>query len=179
MTWIKATGDGPAILAGLHSQATHEAIMRPITLWLSLALLLGVPASSAFAQQHTHAAPAATTGTVPAQRYVTDATLRQQMREIHGEVLALAGHEHTGLTPELASRSADQITGHVNTIIVNCRLPPDADAALHVIIGQLLQDASLLKKDPGSLEAIPRMRHALEQYARQFDDPGFPDSPAG
>lgn len=153
--------------------------MRPVTLSLSLVLLLGVPASSAFAQQHAHAAPAATAGTVPAQRYVTDATLRQQMREIHGEVLALGRYGHTRLTPELASRSADRITGHVNTIIVNCKLPPDADAALHVIIGQLLQDASLLKQDPGSLEAIPRMRRALDQYARQFDDPGFPDSPAG
>lgn len=153
--------------------------MRPITLLLSLALLLGVPASSAFAQQHAHAAPATTSGAIPAQRYVTDATLRQQMREIHGEVLALGRYGPTRLTPELASRSADRITGHVNTIIANCKLPPDADAALHVIIGQLLQDASLLKKDAGGPDAVPGMRHALEQYARQFDDPGFPDSPAG
>ena len=112
------------------------------------------------------------------QRYATDATLRQQMREIHGVVQALGHYQPGHLTPDVAARLSDQVTGHVNTIIINCRLLPDADQALHHIIGPLLQDASALKADPRRLDAIAGMRKALDQYAHQFDGPGFPASPA-
>jgi hypothetical protein len=141
---------------------------------LALVALLGAPAASALAQQHAHAAPPASTTAAPAQPYVTNATLRQQMREIHGVVQALDHYEHDHITPELAARLADQVTGHVNTIIVNCKLPPDADEALHHIIGPLLQGASALKANPQQRDAIAGMHEALDQYARQFDDPGFP-----
>lgn len=151
--------------------------MRSMILSFGLALVLGLPAASALAQQHAHATAAASTTAAPAQRYATDATLRRQMREIHGVVQSL-GHPVRGqISPELPTRSADAVTGHVNTIIVNCKLPPDADEALHHIIGPLLQDASALKAGPRRLEAIAGMRKALDQYARQFDDPGFPESP--
>ena len=152
--------------------------MRPTILSLGLIALLGLPAVPALAQEHVHATPAASTTAAPEQRFATDATLRRQMREIHGVVQALGHYEHDHITPELAARLSDQVTGHVNTIIVNCKLPPDADEALHHIIGPLLQDASALKADPRRLDAIAGMRKALDQYARQFDDPGFPASPA-
>jgi hypothetical protein len=152
--------------------------MRPTILSLTLIVLLGLPAASALAQEHVHAAPVASTTAASVQRYATDTTLRQQMREIHGVVQALGHYEHDPITPELAARLSDQITGHVNTIIVNCKLPPQADEALHHIIGPLLQDASALKANPQRLDAIAGMRKALDQYAQQFDDPGFPASPA-
>ncbi len=152
--------------------------MRPTILSLALVALLGAPAASAQAQQHAHTAPTASTTATSAQRYATDATLRQQMREIHGVLLRLSHYEHDHITPELAARLADQVTGHVNTIIVNCKLPPNADEALHHIIGPLLQDASALKADPQRLDAIAGVRKALDQYAQQFDDPGFPESAA-
>ncbi len=149
--------------------------MRPTILSLGLIALLGTPATAVLAQEHAHATPSASTAATTVQRHATDATLRQQMREIHGVVQTL---EHDHLTAERAARLADQVTGHVNTIIANCRLPPDADEALHHIIGPLLQDASALKSDPQRRDAIAGMRRALDQYARQFDDPGFPESPA-
>lgn len=148
--------------------------MRFIDIALGLVLLAGAPATIALAQQHVHPAPAAaSTNAAPTQRYATDATLREQMREIRGNVLALERHGHGRIPSEVATQLADEITGHVNTIIVNCKLPPDADAALHDIIGSLLQNASALKADPGRSDAVAGMRKALDQYARTFDDPGF------
>src|SRR5574337_1175186 len=89
--------------------------------------LPGAPATVALAQLHVHPAPAAaSTNAAPTQRYATDATLREQMREIRGNVLALERHGHGRIPSEVATRLADQVTGHVNTIIVNCKLPPDA-----------------------------------------------------
>ena len=152
--------------------------MRPTILSLGLIALLGTPATAVLAQEHAHATPSASTAATTVQRHATDATLRQQMREIHGVVQALGHHPPGPLSPDVAARLSDQITGHVNTIIVNCKLPPNADEALHHIIGPLLQDASALKADPQRRDAIAGMRRALDQYARQFDDPGFPESPA-
>lgn len=148
--------------------------MRFIAAALGLVLLVGAPATIVLAQEHNHPAPTATSSrVVPAQRYATDATLREQMRAIRGNVLALDHYGHAHITKELATQLADQITGHVNTIIVNCKLPPDADAALHGIIGPLLQNASALKADPGRNDAVTAMHKALDQYARTFDDPDF------
>lgn len=152
--------------------------MRPISLALGLVPLLGAFAVPALAQQHAHPTPPATTASAtPAQRYVTDATLRQQMREIHGAVAMLEQGPGDHASPQQTTRLADQVTGNVNTIIVNCKLPPDADAALHLIIGPLLRDASAIKANPARRDAVAGMREALQQYARQFDDPGFPDAP--
>ena len=150
--------------------------MRHASVAFGFFLLASLPASIALAQQHAHGASTATISAAPTQHYATDATLREQMRAIRENVLAL---EHPGsgnVTKDLAVQTADRITGHVNTIIINCKLPPDADAALHNIIGSLLQHASALKADPGRSGAVAGMRKALDQYARTFDDPGFAQS---
>lgn len=146
--------------------------MRSAVLSIAFIAALGATAPQALAQSHAHHVSAAAS-TAPAQRYATDATLRQQMREIRGEVEALGQYERDPVKPEMAARRAGRIIGHVNTIIVNCKLPPDADEALHLIIGPLLQHAAALQSDPKKLDAIPPMREALVKYASQFDDPGF------
>lgn len=150
--------------------------MRPVILSIALVAALGAAAPQALAQSQTHHASAAAS-TAPERRYATDATLRQQMREIRGEVEALGQYERDPAKPEVAARRAGQIIGHVNTIVVNCKLPPDADEALHLIIGPLLQHAAALQADPKRLDAIPPMREALAKYASQFDDPGFAEAP--
>lgn len=148
--------------------------MRTIAIGLGFALFAALPASIAFARQPALDAPvAASTRTAPAQRYATDATLREQMREIRDSVLALEHAPHGHINPELASQAADRITGNVNIIIVNCKLPADADAALHDIIGPILKDANALKSDSGRTDAVAGLRESLARYARQFRDPGF------
>lgn len=147
--------------------------MRPALLPLSLIVLLAASVPLAQAQEHQHAMPSQPVATVPAHGYTTDATLRQQMREIRTEVAAIGDFQQgRGARPQ-AIDAAGRITGHVNTIIVNCKLPPDADAALHAIIGPMLQNASALKANPDEPDAVANLRGLLDQYAREFNDPGF------
>lgn len=147
--------------------------MRSAGMAFGLFLLAGLPVSLVLAQQHVPHPSASSASAVATQRFATDATLREQMRAIRGNVLAFEHYGDGHITRELAAQLADQITGHVNTIIVNCKLPPAADAALHDIIGALLLNASALKADPGRSDAIAGMRKTLDQYSRTFDDPGF------
>jgi hypothetical protein len=145
--------------------------LLPLTL-LCVAGLTGMPAH---AENHTshhlpdaarHAAP--TTG----QGWGTDVPLREGMQDVRAAVDALGHYEHGHMGPEQAVVLAEKIESDVRDIIANCKLAPDADAALHAIIVPLMQNAGALKREPHKLEAIAPMRQALEQYARQFDDPG-------
>lgn len=150
--------------------------MRNIAFSLGVIALLAMPPTQVSAQQHGHPASAPATRTTPAHRYATDTTLREQMRAIRTEVAALENTGSGSAVAHAGQAGADRMIGHVNTIITNCRLPPDADAALHKIIGPILQDASTLKSQPTNAAAIAGIRQALERYAWQFDDPGFSDS---
>jgi len=143
-------------------------------LLLPLALLCATFPAFAHGDARDAAAVAAPEAATP--RWTTDAPLRAGMRGIHAAVEALGHYEHGHIGPEQATVLANQIEGHVQAIIANCRLAPDADATLHAILVPLLHNASALKAEPTSLRLIPPMRRALAEYARRFDDPDFADA---
>lgn len=147
--------------------------MHPLSS-IVLVAALGLAAPQAFAQHDAHhAQPAARTATpAPAQRFATDATLREEMQGIRSAVTGLEHYTHGHIGEEQAVQLAGQIQAGVNTIVANCKLPPDADAALHTIIVPLMQNAGALKQDPKNLASIKPMQEAMAAYAQQFDDPG-------
>lgn len=141
--------------------------MRTTLLVLSLLLASGGVA----AQEHVHPHATPTLANAPTQRYATDAVLRMHMHEIRTAVGALEHYEHGHMGPEQARALAGGIQDHVRGIVASCKLPPEADAALHAIIAPLSQHAAALEQDPKALAEIPPMREALATYAQQFDDP--------
>jgi hypothetical protein len=151
--------------------------MRTVVLsWLLPVALLATAAAPVLAQDHGHAQHAPAAAAAPAQRWATDAPLREGMAGIRAAVEALGHYEMGHMGPEQAAEQAARIQAHVRDIIANCKLAPEADAALHLIIAPLMQQAAALQADPRKLEAIAPMRDALAAYARQFDDPQFADA---
>jgi hypothetical protein len=145
--------------------------MRSLMLLLALAL----PAAAHdhdHAHDHAHQAGTAATATAAVQRWNTDAPLREGMGRIRHAVDALQHYEHGHIGPEQAVQLAAGIERDVGFIVAHCKLEPRADAALHPILGALMHGAQALKAKPTELAAIPPMRSALHDYARQFDDPG-------
>lgn len=146
--------------------------MRTV-LFAALAAGLGL-ASPAIAQHHDHhPPPAAAQAEAPAQRFATDPVLRENMRGIRKSVDALAHYDHGHIGPKEVAMLAGNVEGHVDDIIANCKLPPDADAALHAVIVPLKRNAAELKADPTRMAPAAAMRESLAQYRRQFDDPGL------
>lgn len=144
--------------------------MRALSAFAMLAALAGVPLAHA---QHPHHAAAAPAAEAPAERFAADAVLSEHMQGIRSAVEGLGHYEHGHMGPEMAAQLAGQVEDHVRAIIASCKLPPEADAALHTIIVPLLQNAGALKQDPANLALIPPMRDALARYGAQFDDPAF------
>ena len=138
---------------------------------LLLAAALGLSAPLAFAQDHAHqhAAPAAQ-ATAPAQRYATDAPLRENMAAIREIVQTLEHAEHSQLADAEVSMLAGKVNHHVNQIIANCKLPPDADAALHEIIVPMVQEAGKLKNAPQDLSPVAALREGLATYDARFKE---------
>lgn len=142
--------------------------MRNI-LFVALAAGLAFAAPQAGAQHHDHH-QAAATAPAPAQRYATDAPLRAHMGGIRTAVTALEHGEHGHLDAAQVRILAESIQAHVRGIVAECKLPPDADAALHGIIAPLAANAEKLKADPADSGAIAPMRAALASYDASFDE---------
>lgn len=139
---------------------------------VALVVALGLSAPLAFAQHHQHHPAPAATAAAPAQRFATDAPLRKYMQSIRTRVAALEHGEHGHLDAGQVATLATGIQGDIGNIVAECKLPADADAALHGIIASLALDADKLKTDPKAAGAVASLRAALDAYAVQFDDPG-------
>lgn len=145
--------------------------MRNI-LAIALAASLGTLAPQAIAQHHDHhSASAPATRAAPAVRYATDAPLRKGMADIRTAVGTLEHGRHGHLDAAQVRTLAGDIERAIGTIIAECKLAPEADAALHGIIGGLGQGIAALKENPSDLAPVAGMRAALDDYARRFDDP--------
>lgn len=148
-----------------------------------IGVLLCAMAWPAVAQDHAahHPTTPATTAAQPGprQRWATDAPLRKGMAEIRTAVDALRHYEHGSIGPEQAATLATAVEAQVAYLVANCRLEPEADAALHAIIARLMQGAAALKADATDMAAVATLRQALEDYPRQFDDPGWTATPGG
>ena len=140
-----------------------------------LAAILAAMSSSAVVHAqhvHAHAAPVPASHSMAAA-WATDAPLRAGMRGARDVVAALEHGPHGHLDPAQVQRLAAQLEGHVQGIFAECKLEPQADAALHEILLPLLAGARSLAADPADLRPVASMQLALDAYSRGFDDPGF------
>lgn len=145
--------------------------MRTALLPLLLLAFAG-PAAAQHAGHHPQAAPPAA-APAPAKRFATDERLREDMAAIRTAVEGLDHFRMGHVDADEARRLAAEVQARVNDIIAHCKLPPEADAALHTVIVPLMQSAAALQKDLARTDALAPMQDALARYARQFDDPDF------
>lgn len=130
---------------------------------------------AAHAAHATHRAPDATrpAGT-SAQRWASDAALREGMGRVQVALRELH-HHAAGHAPAAAvQEQATQIEAAIRFLFANCKLAPDADAALHQILLPLLKAAQRLQNNPADHDAIAALHTAVAAYPLQFDDPGWP-----
>lgn len=126
---------------------------------------------------HEHGAAAATLQLNAGQKWETDAALRQAMGNIRQAMVGSlhAIHENR-LSKSGYAGLAKKVENEVGYIVANCKLEPQADAQLHLIVAELLEGAGEMagkvktgKRQDGAVRVIG----ALEKYGRYFADPGF------
>ena len=147
---------------------------------LPFALACAFFATPALAQQATshadhaaHARHAATAAEAPAQRWSTDAPLRAGMREIRAATAQLAQRRAGHLEAGQGTAAAARIDVAIRNMIANCKLDPQADAALHGLLAKFMAGADAARSGRFSPADLNSMQQALARYPELFDDPGW------
>jgi hypothetical protein len=145
------------------------------TTLFALLLVLAIPVAQAqHEHEHDDHAAAAAPASNPPQRFETDAALREGMGRIHEALNALRHYEMGHMPESIAVEKVDEIKSSIDYLFANCKLPPDADAALHIILAPLLGAVQSFEKNPKDMTAVTHMREAVDDYPHRFNDPEWP-----
>lgn len=104
----------------------------------------------------------------------TDAPLRKAMGEIRQSIASSlhAIHENK-FSAQAYGGLAKKVEGAVGDIVANCKLPPAADAQLHIVVADLLAGAEQMAGKARRMNGAVKVIGALDNYGKYFDDPGF------
>lgn len=131
------------------------------------------------AQHADHAAHRQAAETkAPAQRWATDAPLREGMRDIREATELLNHYEMGHLDATQRDNAVEQIDAAIKNMVANCKLKPDADAALHGLLGKFMAGADAARKGKFTKAELTPMQQALARYPQLFDDATWSDDDA-
>lgn len=107
-------------------------------------------------------------------KWAVDAPLSRAMNNIRN---AMAKETHAIHANELAEEKylalADGINNDITYMVQNCKLEPEADAQLHLIIADLAEGTTAMKDKTSAQHGAEKVMGAIEKYATYFDDPDF------
>jgi hypothetical protein len=144
------------------------------------AAILSLPAPATAAEEHKHEQSAATTHKLTlnnGKKWTTDEPLRKGMSEIRSLVAAQDEAIHKGkLKPEDYAALGSKIERQVGYIVANCKLDPEADANLHIILEHLIAGADAMQgkdKQTSPRAGAGKVVAGLNSYGKYFDHPGW------
>jgi hypothetical protein len=79
-------------------------------------------------------------------------------------------------SPQKFEVLAVKVNGEVAGIVQNCKLDPEADAQLHIVIAELMGGAEAMQgkeKDVSRRAGAERVAKALNAYGKHFEHPGW------
>ena len=107
-------------------------------------------------------------------KWTIDEPLSRAMNNIRDvmaeEIEALHANELDG---EEYIALSEQINAEVTYMIENCKLEPEADAQLHIIIHDLLGGTTAMSDQTNAKKGAITVVEALDDYSTYFDDPNF------
>jgi hypothetical protein len=110
------------------------------------------------------------------KKWATDEPLRQGMGEIRALMTSkLDAVRKPKLTPDEYKVLGAAVEQQVAGIIAQCKLAPEADAVLHLVIADLVAGAATMqgrtKEEPS--QGAHKVVIALNSYGHYFDHPGW------
>lgn len=165
-----------------------KAVIQPLAWGLALASILALASGVALdmvvstvqaaPSQHHHGAPHDHAGhdaaALPAsgEQWPTDAPLREGMTRLkHSVDTALAGDPAQPIGEAAAIQLQKDVEAHVSYLIEHCQLPEQADAALHVLLIDLLKGAEALSEAEQRDQGVQRILSGLQRYPELFAAP--------
>lgn len=138
-----------------------------------LSLGAAIPAA-AQAPDHHHETARTELHLDQGRKWATDAPLRQGMTAMRAELADRLHAIHAGtLSKEDYAALGKSVESRVADIVRQCKLKPEADAMLHVIIADLMAAAEAMQgtAPDGPAAGAHKAVAALNSYGRYFDHP--------
>ena len=155
-------------------------MIRKTALAVAVAVALGAPfayGQTAHEHDHGHQAGEAKLVLNQGKKWQTDEPLRQGMSAIRGAVAKDVKAIHANkATPKQYQALAAKVNAEVAGVVQNCKLEPEADAQLHIVIAELLAGAEAMEgKEMGVSRraGAERVAKALNAYGAHFEHAGW------
>ncbi|MEO5333827.1 MAG: hypothetical protein H7839_17580 [Magnetococcus sp. YQC-5] len=104
----------------------------------------------------------------------TDAPLRKGMNGIrHDMEVALPRIHDATLSREHYAILVKGLRGHIEDMVKNCKLSPEADAQLHGVLAEVVAGTDAMESETSQLSGAVKIIQALNAYGRHFDHPGW------
>jgi hypothetical protein len=167
------------------ASADGENDMNAMKTWgLTIALAAAAacaPAAFAAGDAHSHdEAGAAKLALDHGRKWDTDGPLRDGMGRIRTLAADGVAKAHAGkMTPAQYTELARKVELEVAGIVTNCKLEPQADAMLHLVLAGIGEgtDAMAGKGRLTPEQGLVRVAGAANDYGRFFDHPGYQPIP--
>ncbi|MGA9395321.1 MAG: hypothetical protein WCA83_04300 [Azonexus sp.] len=133
--------------------------------------------SAAQDHSHNHGGKPATLQLNAGKKWETDAPLRKAIGEIRQSMSASLDAIHNNRLPAKDYGAlAQKVESAVGDMVANCKLGPQADEQLHIIIADLLAGAEQMSgkaKQAKPRDGAVKVIVALDNYGKYFDDADF------
>lgn len=146
---------------------------------LLLAAALAAPLASMAATAHDHGGSAETHQLQlnAGEKWVTDAPLRQAMTAIRQSTTQILPAAHAGKVAAADYTAfGDAVGKQVTFLVENCKLPPEADAQLHLIVAQLVEGVEAAQGKQGDAKraaGVVQIAQASNAYGKYFNHSGW------
>lgn len=151
--------------------------------WRNPALVLAVvalsnitPALAAETAAHQHEAATHRLQLDNGNKWQTDEPLRQAMTQIRDAVAAerTAIHDNKATAAQYQVLAA-KVDDRIAYMVANCKLKPEADANLHIILADMIAGSDLMKGADAAKrrEGAVKVIAGLQAYPKYFEHPGW------
>lgn len=145
---------------------------------LLLALALSSPLAALAADTHDHGKPGPHKLTLNAgKKWGTDEALRKAMSAIHASASQALPAAHSGrATAADYGAFGKEVTAQVTYMVENCKLDPQADAQLHLIVADLMAGVEAAEGKHGEKKraaGVVKVAQAANAYGKHFDHAGW------
>lgn len=131
-------------------------------------------ATASAAESHGHGHGTARLSLDHGRKWATDAELRKGMSGIRAEMVRSGKAIHSGrLAAAEYEALAARVEAEIAQIVANCKLTPDADEQLHLVLTHLGEGVESMKRGEHRDEGAEAVVAALNDYGRYFDHPGW------
>lgn len=160
----------------MSSKYSISSLLRAACLTFGLAIA-GAQAAETSAHHHEHGSASVELSLNNGNKWTTDEALRHGMQNIRLTMQSSLHDIHGGMFSDTQyNELAGKISNEVSYVVVNCKLEPQADAQLHLIIAEMMDGVEVMKgkvKEVNRQAGAVKVLKALDNYAAYFNHPDW------